>query len=96
MACMYRPRLNHLWSIWYCLIVVLAHAYLVYLGIERYMLYSELTWPVGKEPRVWLTIYGVLHEFSVCLVPLFIATAAFKTGNLASDNDMFPNLMVRL
>lgn len=37
-------RLNALWSIWYCLLTTLLHAYLVYAGIERYKLYADLHW----------------------------------------------------
>ena len=49
MGCVYRARPNHLWSIWYCLLVVLLHSYLVYVGIERYKLYADLRWPAGEH-----------------------------------------------
>ncbi|KAK0397606.1 hypothetical protein QR680_002190 [Steinernema hermaphroditum] len=89
MGCFFRSRLNSLGSIWYTLICVLLQIYLCYLGFERYRLYSDMKWPHGGYPRVWLTVYISLYAACVPMVVFIFATGCFKTGNLAGDQDQF-------
>uniref|UniRef100_A0A914NLY0 Uncharacterized protein n=1 Tax=Meloidogyne incognita TaxID=6306 RepID=A0A914NLY0_MELIC len=48
---------NSLLSIWYCIICSLLQGWLIFLGFERYRLYTEIQWPTGSFPRLWLTIF---------------------------------------
>jgi hypothetical protein len=45
-------------QLWYCLGSVLLQAWLLYLGFERYRLYTEMQWPTGAYPQLWLTVSG--------------------------------------
>ncbi len=87
MGCIFRPRCNHLWSVWYCLFVVGLQAYLLYLGIHRYILYEDMIWKNWEKPALYLYIFIGLHGFVIACLPFFIACAMFKTGNIASDNE---------
>ncbi|TMS37160.1 hypothetical protein L596_004151 [Steinernema carpocapsae] len=87
MGCLFRSRLNSLGSIWYTLLSVLLQIYLCYLGFERYRLYSDMKWPHGGYPRVWLTVYISLYGACVPMMVLLFATGCFKSGNLAGDQD---------
>jgi hypothetical protein len=48
----------YLIQLWYCLGSVLLQAWLLYLGFERYRLYTEMQWPTGAYPQLWLTVSG--------------------------------------
>ncbi|VDN59845.1 unnamed protein product [Dracunculus medinensis] len=87
MAYTFHARINNLWSIWYTIIIVLLQSYLLYLGFERYKLYSEMKWPHGAYPRLWLKVYIILYSICVPGLVLFIASGVFKSGNIAGDND---------
>uniref|UniRef100_A0A1I7ZBM2 Protein tincar n=1 Tax=Steinernema glaseri TaxID=37863 RepID=A0A1I7ZBM2_9BILA len=89
MGCFFRSRLNSLGSIWYTLLCVLLQIYLCYLGFERYRLYSDMKWPHGGYPRIWLSVYIALYGACVPMVVFIFATGCFKTGNLAGDQDQF-------
>ncbi|RZF42831.1 hypothetical protein LSTR_LSTR003655, partial [Laodelphax striatellus] len=47
--------------------------------------YSQVDWPADNEPRTELPAYIGLVGFAVLLLPIFLATAFFKVGNLAND-----------
>lgn len=87
MGCICRARLNSLCSIWYSIFVILLQAYLLYLGFERYRLYTEMKWPHGAYPNVWLTIYISLYAVCIPLCFLLFAFGVFKSGNIAGDNE---------
>ncbi|VDN22650.1 unnamed protein product [Gongylonema pulchrum] len=67
--------------------MVLLQTYLLYLGFERYRLYSEMKWPHGAYPRLWLSVYVVLYSLCIPGLLLFMAFGIFKSGNIAGDND---------
>ncbi|KHN72442.1 Protein tincar [Toxocara canis] len=87
MGCIFRARTNQLWSVWYTVAIVILQAYLLYLGFERYRLYSEMKWPHGAYPRVWLSVYVILYSICIPGLLLFTAFGIFKSGNIAGDND---------
>nr|CDQ00609.2 Bm10949 [Brugia malayi] len=87
MPCSFRARVNQLWSIWYTIVMVLLQTYLIYLGFERYRLYSEMKWPHGAYPSLWLSVYVVLYSSCIPGLLLFMAFGIFKSGNVAGDND---------
>ncbi len=73
MGCIFRARVNHLWSVWYTVVVTLLHVYLLYLGFERYKLYTEMKWPHGGYPRMQLSAYIALHAACIPALLLFMA-----------------------
>ncbi|VDO21828.1 unnamed protein product [Haemonchus placei] len=87
MGCTLRARLNQICSIWYTTLVLCIQSYLLYLGFERYKLYTEMKWPTGGYPHVWLTIYITLYAACVPLSVLFFSFGFFKSGNIAGDNE---------
>ncbi|KAL3981884.1 putative integral membrane protein [Acanthocheilonema viteae] len=87
MSCSFKARVNQLWSIWYTVIVVLLQTYLIYLGFERYRLYSEMKWPHAAYPSHWLSVYVILYSSCIPALLLFMAFGIFKSGNIAGDND---------
>lgn len=87
MGCRFRAQVNQLWSVWYTVFVVLLQAYLLYLGFERYRLYSEMKWPHGAYPRFWLSVYVILYSLCIPAVLVFMAFGVFKSGNIAGDSD---------
>ncbi|EJD75530.1 hypothetical protein LOAG_17337 [Loa loa] len=87
MPCSFRARVNQLWSIWYTVVMVLLQTYLIYLGFERYRLYSEMKWPHGAYPSLWLSVYVILYSLCIPCLLLFMAFGIFKSGNVAGDND---------
>lgn len=61
--------------------------YLLYLGFERYKLYTNMKWPHEAYPRLWLTIYIVTLAVCMPLLVLFTAFGVFKSGNLSGDGE---------
>nr|CAD2204821.1 unnamed protein product [Meloidogyne enterolobii] len=78
---------NSLLSIWYCIICSLLQGWLIFLGFERYRLYTEIQWPTGSFPRLWLTIFISVLGACIPLIALFLVSSLIKVGNLANDND---------
>ncbi|CAI5455339.1 unnamed protein product [Caenorhabditis angaria] len=87
MGCTLRPRLNNLSSIWYTVIITLLQAYLLFLGFERYRLYTDIKWPTGGYPQIWFTVYIVIYISCIPATLLFFACGFFKSGNIAGDNE---------
>uniref|UniRef100_A0A0K0D7B1 XK-related protein n=1 Tax=Angiostrongylus cantonensis TaxID=6313 RepID=A0A0K0D7B1_ANGCA len=87
MGCAFRARLNQICSIWYTVLILCIQSYLLYLGFERYKLYTEMKWPTGGYPHVWLTIYITLYAVCIPLSLLFFSFGFFKSGNIAGDNE---------
>ncbi|KIH69290.1 hypothetical protein ANCDUO_00366 [Ancylostoma duodenale] len=87
MGCTFRARLNQICSIWYTILVLCIQSYLLYLGFERYKLYTEMKWPTGGYPHTWLTIYIILYAACIPLSLLFFSFGFFKSGNIAGDNE---------
>lgn len=76
-------RLNTLWSIWYCVLVVGVQAYITYLGVKRFKGASELNW--GGDPPAEINAYIGLVIISLLCVPVFVLTSLFRVGNFAND-----------
>ncbi|EPB79359.1 hypothetical protein ANCCEY_01518 [Ancylostoma ceylanicum] len=87
MGCTFRARLNQICSIWYTILVLCIQSYLLYLGFERYKLYTEMKWPTGGYPHTWLTVYIILYAACIPLSLLFFSFGFFKSGNIAGDNE---------
>ncbi|ETN83675.1 hypothetical protein NECAME_07280 [Necator americanus] len=87
MGCTFRARLNQICSIWYTILVLCIQSYLLYLGFERYKLYTEMKWPTGGYPHTWLTVYITLYAACIPLSLLFFSFGFFKSGNIAGDNE---------
>ncbi|KHJ93566.1 hypothetical protein OESDEN_06517 [Oesophagostomum dentatum] len=87
MGCTFRARLNQICSIWYTVIVLCVQSYLLYLGFERYKLYTEMKWPTGGYPHSWLTVYITLYAACIPLSLLFFSFGFFKSGNIAGDSE---------
>ncbi|KAF7632173.1 hypothetical protein Mgra_00008426 [Meloidogyne graminicola] len=78
---------NSLLSLWYCIICSLLQGWLIFLGFERYRLYTEIQWPTGSFLHFWLTIYISILGICIPLIALFMISSLIKIGNLANDND---------
>ncbi|XP_046689315.1 protein tincar isoform X3 [Homalodisca vitripennis] len=78
-------HLNSLWSVWYGLSAVGLQAYIAFQSGLRFLDYLDLAWPAASAPRLELHAYVVLTGTAVLLLPVFLATAVFKVGNLAND-----------
>ena len=63
--------------------------------MERYRLYTEIQWPSGTFPRLWLTVYIAVLAACIPLLALFLTFATLKTGNLAGDNEQLAALTRR-
>ncbi|VDM55018.1 unnamed protein product [Angiostrongylus costaricensis] len=87
MGCAFRAHLNQICSIWYTVLILCIQSYLLYLGFERYKLYTEMKWPTGGYPHAWLTIYITLYAVCIPLSLLFFSFGFFKSGNIAGDNE---------
>ncbi|CAJ0565086.1 unnamed protein product, partial [Mesorhabditis spiculigera] len=88
MGCVFRARLNQLWSIWYTILVVLLQVYLIYLGFERYKLYNEMKWPAnGGYPKIWLNVYVIIYISCIPALLFIFASGVFKTGNISGDHE---------
>lgn len=79
-----RLHLNTLWSVWYGVLVTLLQAYLVLQGTHRYLGLSALSWKYEK-PSTELDIQIVFCGLVVLFLPLLLAAAMFRVGNLAND-----------
>ncbi|XP_054258919.1 protein tincar [Macrosteles quadrilineatus] len=80
-----RAHLNTLWSVWYGVSAVGLQAYIAFQSALRFLDYLELGWPASSAPRLELHAYIVLTGTAVLLLPVFLAAAVFKVGNLAND-----------
>uniref|UniRef100_A0A5S6QK96 Protein tincar n=1 Tax=Trichuris muris TaxID=70415 RepID=A0A5S6QK96_TRIMR len=88
MGCWYRPELNTISSIWYCLFFVVLQGYLLYIGLARYSALAEGGWPNAKDqPTSLLPVYVAFHGLIIALLPFFVFSAIFKVGNLANDGE---------
>ncbi|XP_049277661.1 protein tincar [Anopheles funestus] len=79
-----RLHLNTLWSIWYGILITLLQGYLIVQGTHRYIGLSALTWKYEK-PTTELDIQIVFCGLVVLFLPLLLASALFRVGNLAND-----------
>ncbi|XP_055640852.1 protein tincar [Toxorhynchites rutilus septentrionalis] len=80
----HRLHLNTLWSVWYGLLVTLLQGYLILQGTHRYVGLSALAWKYEK-PTTELDIQIVFCGLVVLFLPLLLAAALFRVGNLAND-----------
>ncbi|XP_058055789.1 protein tincar [Anopheles bellator] len=79
-----RLHLNTLWSIWYGILVTLLQGYLIVQGTHRYVGLSALSWKYEK-PSTELDIQIVFCGLVILFLPLLLASALFRVGNLAND-----------
>uniref|UniRef100_A0A182PSK9 Uncharacterized protein n=1 Tax=Anopheles epiroticus TaxID=199890 RepID=A0A182PSK9_9DIPT len=79
-----RLHLNTLWSIWYGILMTLLQGYLIVQGTHRYIGLSALSWKYEK-PTTELDIQIVFCALVVLFLPLLLASALFRVGNLAND-----------
>ncbi|XP_053680361.1 protein tincar [Anopheles nili] len=79
-----RLHLNTLWSIWYGILVTLLQGYLIVQGTHRYIGLSAVSWKYEK-PTTELDIQIVFCGLVVLFLPLLLASALFRVGNLAND-----------
>uniref|UniRef100_A0A182QB29 Uncharacterized protein n=1 Tax=Anopheles farauti TaxID=69004 RepID=A0A182QB29_9DIPT len=79
-----RLHLNTLWSIWYGILMTLLQGYLIVQGTHRYIGLSALGWKYEK-PTTELDIQIVFCGLVVLFLPLLLASALFRVGNLAND-----------
>ncbi|XP_041788456.1 protein tincar [Anopheles merus] len=79
-----RLHLNTLWSIWYGILMTLLQGYLIVQGTHRYIGLSALSWKYEK-PTTELDIQIVFCGLVVLFLPLLLASALFRVGNLAND-----------
>ncbi|KAL3094713.1 hypothetical protein niasHT_022195 [Heterodera trifolii] len=86
-TCVFRVQPNTLLSLWYTIGCTLLNSWLLYLAFVRYRLYTDMQWPAGAFPRVWLTAYISLLGTCIPILALFLVFGLMKTGNLAGDND---------
>lgn len=76
--------LNSLWSIVYCVIVLIIHGFITYLGISKYRkLNHDELW--GEETPPELRVYIALIVLALLFLPLFIFFSLLKVGNIAND-----------
>ncbi|CAH0554998.1 unnamed protein product [Brassicogethes aeneus] len=77
-------HLNNLWSIWYGLFGTGLQAYAAFKCLKRTLGYSLLGWPEGL-PFLELNCSLGLTGAAFLLLPVFLAVAILKIGNLAND-----------
>ncbi|CAH1782723.1 unnamed protein product [Owenia fusiformis] len=78
-------RLNLLWSIWYCALVLGAQGYLVYRAVQRVQYFNQVTWQRDNKPTIQIGIYIGFIGLSVLCMPFFVCCALMKIGNYAND-----------
>ena len=79
-----RTNLNSLWSIFYCLLVLVVHIYITYSGITKYNKLNQDSLWGGSTPGA-LRAYLALIILSILFLPLFVFTSVLKVGNCAND-----------
>uniref|UniRef100_T1JH58 Protein tincar n=1 Tax=Strigamia maritima TaxID=126957 RepID=T1JH58_STRMM len=80
-----RARLNNLWSLWYCVGVIVFQVYLTAISIQRFADYIALPWPEHAQPYFELNAYVGFIGAAVVLMPFFVVAALLRVGNLAND-----------
>ena len=83
--CSYRVRMQSLWRLWYCGLVLLAEGYLVYRAIALYGDYNKLPWVAELHPERAHYAYMALMVLSILSMPFFIVTCVLKLDNYAND-----------
>ncbi|XP_043289073.1 protein tincar isoform X2 [Venturia canescens] len=82
----HRGHVNGLWSVWYGIIAVSLQAYVATRCAKRFVAYLSLPWPADSQPPKWeLHACIVLAGTGVLLLPVLLAAAFLKLGNLAND-----------
>ncbi|XP_063974705.1 protein tincar isoform X2 [Diachasmimorpha longicaudata] len=81
-----RGHANGLWSVWYGILAVTLQAYVATRCAKRFVAYLSLPWPAeAQPPKVELHACIVLTGTGVLLLPILVAAAFLKLGNLAND-----------
>ncbi|XP_058794885.1 protein tincar isoform X2 [Phymastichus coffea] len=81
-----RGHVNSLWSCWYGIIAVGFQAYIAVRCTRRFIAYLSLPWPLdAPPPKLELHACLVLACAGVLLLPILLASACLKLGNLAND-----------
>lgn len=80
-----QTHVNSLWSVWYGLCVAALETYIAVHNAQKFMAYAALPASVATSPFLELTAYATLTCIGALLIPLFIASAVLRVGNLAND-----------
>ncbi|XP_011301802.1 protein tincar isoform X2 [Fopius arisanus] len=81
-----RGHANGLWSVWYGILAVTLQAYVATRCAKRFVAYLSLPWPAEVQPpKIELHACIVLTGTGVLLLPILVAAAFLKLGNLAND-----------
>ncbi|XP_064630364.1 uncharacterized protein LOC135489111 [Lineus longissimus] len=78
-------KLNSLWTIWFCALIVSIEVYLIIQTINNYLKYNNMIWPEGTKPDSELNVTIVFAVFSLLCLPFFVMACVFKVGNFAND-----------
>lgn len=80
-----KARLNSLWSVWYCVVVLSIEIYLIASSIRGFSCYVDLPWPPESQPFMELNTYVTFVAVAVVLLPFFVICALLKVRNWAND-----------
>ncbi|GAB6031446.1 hypothetical protein CHUAL_009217 [Chamberlinius hualienensis] len=80
-----KAKLNSLWSIWYCVVVLSFEIYLIASSIRGFSCYVDLPWPPESQPFMELNTYVTFVAVAVVLLPFFVICAVLKVKNWAND-----------
>ncbi|XP_044018086.1 protein tincar isoform X4 [Aphidius gifuensis] len=81
-----RGHANGLWSVWYGILAVCLQAYVATRCAKRFVAYLSLPWTTEVQPpKFELHACIVLTGTGVLLLPILLAAAFLKLGNLAND-----------
>ncbi|KAL7294943.1 hypothetical protein TKK_0011863 [Trichogramma kaykai] len=81
-----RGHVNSLWSVWYGIIAVVFQSYIAYRCTKRFIAYLSLPWPAdAPPPKIELYACLALAGAGVLMLPILLAAAFLKLGNLAND-----------
>ncbi|XP_076372273.1 uncharacterized protein LOC143257463 [Tachypleus tridentatus] len=80
-----RPRLNNLFSIWYCIMTFVFQIYIIVNSIRQFTKHISLPWPVDDQPFVELNAYVAFIGAALILLPFFVTAGIIKVGNFPND-----------
>ncbi|XP_013782580.2 uncharacterized protein LOC106466825 [Limulus polyphemus] len=80
-----RPRLNNLFSIWYCVMAFVFQIYIIVNSIHQFIKHIALPWPVDDQPFVELNAYVAFIGAALILLPFFVVAGIIKVGNFPND-----------
>ncbi|KAJ8664444.1 hypothetical protein QAD02_006106 [Eretmocerus hayati] len=79
-------HVNSLWSVWYGVIAVAFQIYIAVRSTKRFIAFLSLPWPAdAPPPKAELHACLALLGAGLLLLPILLAAAFLKLGNLAND-----------